>query len=326
ESEDLTGSKKFDISQYSNEDIMIMFTLRSNNYVPPPPDVGYGWLLSNIYVGYDKSTDFIAPQIKILNPEPDITVNSIIMIKANITDDIELDESRIYILLNNKSVDIHKLTFNSTTNILEFNWNTAQYNDGRYEIRVVAYDEEGNKAESFITVIVNNVRWWQTWGLYIIIIIIVVIAGIAIYFISEKKRRIWIDKIRTTRIEKIKIKDFDRDQVIQQIELIEHEEELKRPLTLYCKFCGSWFFSSKFDIICPVCEHDQIYATYICTNCGKIHLKDEPRENYYCKNKVCEGVRLIRREKEDIQELLAKEGKVLREFKTKKKKFSILDI
>ena len=169
-------------------------------------------------------------------------------------------------------------------------------------------------------------RWWQIWGPYIIIIIIAVIAGMTIYVISEKKRKMWIDKIRTTRIEKIKLKDFDKDQVIKRIELIEYEEELKRPLTLYCKSCRSWFLSSKFDIICPVCEHDQIYATYICSNCGKIYFKDEPGENYYCKNKTCEGVRLIRRKKEDIQELLAKEGKILREFKSKKKKFSILDI
>jgi len=323
DSEDLIGSKRLAISQYSNEDIMIMFTLHSNDNVI---GLGYGWLLSNIYVGYDKSTDFIAPEIEILTPEPDITVNSMIMIEANITDNVELDESRIYILLNNKSVDMQRLTFNSTTNILEFNWNTAQYNDGIYEIRVVAYDEEGNKAESFITVTVNNMRWWQKWGPYIIIIIIAVIAGITIYIISEKKRKIWIDKIRTTRIEKIKLKDFDKDQVIKRIELIEHEEELKRPLTLYCKSCRSWFVSTKFDIICPICEHDQIYATYICSSCGKIYFKDEPGENYYCKNKTCEGVRLIRREKENIQELLAKEGKILREFKSKKKKFSILDI
>ncbi|MCK4380106.1 MAG: hypothetical protein KAW51_03145, partial [Candidatus Lokiarchaeota archaeon] len=74
------------------------------------------------------------------------------------------------------------------------------------------------------------------------------------------------------------------------------------------------------------CEHDQIYAAYNCTNCGKFQFFDEPGENYYCKSKSCEGVRLIRRETEDIQKILNKEGKVLRKFKTKKKKFSILDI
>jgi len=53
---------------------------------------------------------------------------------------------------------------------------------------------------------------------------------------------------------------------------------------------------------------------------------DEPGENYYCKSKSCEGVRLIRREEDDIQEILAKEGKILRKFRSKKAKFSILDI
>ncbi|MFX1350347.1 MAG: hypothetical protein ACFE92_16880, partial [Promethearchaeota archaeon] len=109
------------------------------------------------------------------------------------------------------------------------------------------------------------------------------------------------------------------------IELVEHEEELARPLTLYCKSCRSWFYSSKFDILCPNCGYDQIYAAYLCENCNKWSWRDEPRENYYCKNKTCEGVRLIRREKEEIQEILAQEGKVLKKFESKKKKFSILD-
>jgi hypothetical protein len=320
--EDLTGSKRIDISQYSNEDLMIMFTLHSNDNII---GFGFGWLLSNIYVGYDKSTDFLAPRIEIINPEPDNTVQSTIMIEANISDNVELDESRIYIFLNNKSVDRSKLTFNSTTGILEFNWNTAQYNDGTYEIRVKAYDIEGNKAESFIIVNVNNMKWWQTWGPYIILIASVIVIGIVIYIIAEKKGKVWIGRIKDSHTEKMRMKDFDKDQVIKRIGLVEHEEELERPLTLYCKSCRSWFSSLKFDIICPVCEHDQIYAAYLCENCKKWTWKDEPGENYYCKNKTCEGVRLVRREKEEIQKLLAKEGKILRKFKSKEKKFSILD-
>ena len=77
--------------------------------------------------------------------------------------------------------------------------------------------------------------------------------------------------------------------------------------------------------MCPICERDQIYAAYICQNCGKIYFKDEPNENYYCKNKTCVGVRLFRKEKEDIQEILAKKRVVLREFQKISKKFSILD-
>ena len=145
------------------------------------------------------------------------------------------------------------------------------------------------------------------------------------YIISQKKGRTWFENLKNIRAEKIRLKDVDKDKLIKQIELMEQEEELKRPLTLHCKSCRSWFISQKFGIMCPICEHDQIYAAYNCPNCGRWSWKDEPSENYYCKNKKCEGVRLIRKGKEEIQELLAKEGKILRKFEQKKKKFSILD-
>ena len=61
-----------------------------------------------------------------------------------------------------------------------------------------------------------------------------------------------------------------------------------------------------------------IFSAYFCSNCGKRYLKEEPREDYYCKNKTCEGVRLIRKEKDEIQELLAQKGKALRKFEKKK--------
>ncbi|NVM34095.1 MAG: S8 family serine peptidase [Candidatus Lokiarchaeota archaeon] len=323
ENDDLSGSKKYDISQYSNEDIMINFTLYSNDNVA---GIGYGWLLSNIYIGYDKSADFIAPEIQILNPEPDITVKSLVTVKAFIFDNVEVDNSRIYILLNNKSVDMSKLNFNSTTSILVFNWDTIKFNDGTYELKVIAYDKEGNKAEAFIIVTVNNMRWWQMWGPYIIIFIIAIVIGGVLFILAEKKGKVWIENIKNARVEKVRLKDIDKDQVIKHIELIEDQEELTRPLTLYCKSCRSWFLAMKFDMVCPECEHDQIYAAYNCSNCGKFQFFDEPGENYYCKSKSCEGVRLIRRETDEIQKILNKEGKVLRQFKTKKRKFSILDI
>ncbi|MFX1389324.1 MAG: S8 family serine peptidase [Promethearchaeota archaeon] len=320
--EDLSGTKNYDISQYSNEEIMIKFSLHSNDNII---GLGYGWLLSNIYIGYDKNMDFIHPEIKILSPEPDTTVNSIVKITANISDNLELDESRIYIYLNNNSVNRNYILYNSTTCLLEFNWDTNLYLDGTYEIRVVAYDKEGNKAESFITVITYNMSWWRDWGIYIIILSIAIVGGIGLYIFSEKKGKVWIENLRNVRAEKIRLKDIDKDQVIKRIELIEKEEELERPLTLYCKSCRSWFLSNEFDIICPICDHDQIYAAYNCPNCKNWFFKDEPNENYYCKNKTCEGVRLIRRDKEEIHEILAKEGKFPREFKRKTKKFSILD-
>jgi Zn finger protein HypA/HybF involved in hydrogenase expression len=105
---------------------------------------------------------------------------------------------------------------------------------------------------------------------------------------------------------------------------LELGEERRRPLTLYCRYCKSWFQSSKFDYICPHCEHDQIYVAYNCLNCGKWYFKNEPAQDYYCSNKKCEGVRLIRREKSEVEDILAKEGNVLKTFKKKSKKFSVL--
>ncbi|MFX1574567.1 MAG: S8 family serine peptidase [Promethearchaeota archaeon] len=323
ESDNLYGKEKIDLSRYLGDDIMVKFTLHTNNF---NGGLGYGWLLYNIYIGYDKSTDFFAPEIHIINPSNDTTIKSRILIQAEIEDNVEIDESKIYIYINGMSVDRTKLSYDNNTRLLEFSWDTTQYNDGIFEIKVVAYDKEGNMAESYVIVKVDNIKWWSTWGPYILLSVGVVIIGIIIYKISEKKGKIWIEKIRSTRVEKMRLKEIDKDQVIKRIELVEYEEELKRPLILYCKHCRSWFSAEKFDIICPVCDYDQIYAAYRCENCGKWFYKNEPSENYYCKNKTCEGVRLIRRKKEEIQNLLANEGKVLRKFERKKKKFSILDV
>ena len=125
-------------------------------------------------------------------------------------------------------------------------------------------------------------------------------------------------------MEKIRLSNIDRDLVIKRVELIA-KDEVEKPLTLHCKYCKSWFLSKEFDIICPICEHDQIYTAYFCSNCNKLYLKGEPGKNYYCKNKGCIGVRLIPREKEEIQEFLAQEGRILRKFEKKRDKFSILD-
>ena len=131
--------------------------------------------------------------------------------------------------------------------------------------------------------------------------------------------------MRDNRAEKIRLREINRNQVVKKIELINKEDELKRSLTLYCKYCKSWFSSKDFDIICPKCDNDQIFVAYLCENCNKWIFKDEPREDFYCKHKKCEGIRLIRREKAEIKNFLAQKGNILREFKKKIKKFSILD-
>lgn len=322
-SNNLTGNEKLDISEYSSDVVMIKFTLHTNGITT---GLGYGWLLRDIYVGYDRSTDFVPPDIKIYNPANNQTVNSMILIEANISDNAALDLARIQIYINDVSVNRSVLDFNNKTGVLKFEWNTLLYDDGTYTIKVVAFDEEGNRAEQSITVLVDN--WlinWLKWGPWLIFIISAVGIGITMYFLAEKKGDVWMKRIRDYRAEKVRLNGIEKDQVIKRIELITPEEELKRPLTLYCKFCKSWFSSSDFKIICPVCEHDQLYAAYNCLNCENWFFKEESRENYYCEK--CEGVRLVRREKEEVQEILARKGIYLREYEDKSKKLTtILDL
>jgi hypothetical protein len=321
ETEELSGTERIDLTEYSGETIMIMFTLHSNGVVV---GLGYGWLLYNLYIGYERTSDFIPPEIEILNPVNGTTINSVATIEVIISDNVELDESKIYLFLNNKGIDRSKLIFISNSSTLTFNWNTNQYNDGKYEIKIVANDKEGNTTEKIIIVNVNNMRWWRTWSPYIILISSVIVAGIILYVFAEKKGKLWVNKIRENRVEKIRLSKKNRDLVIKKVELIAINEP-ERELTLHCKYCKSWFLSREFDIICPVCGHDQIYSAYYCSHCNKLYFKDEPGKNYYCKNKQCLGVRLIPREKEEVQEFLAHEGRILRKFEKKKDKFSILD-
>jgi hypothetical protein len=155
-----------------------------------------------------------------------------------------------------------------------------------------------------------------------VIIASVLAIGIISYFIAEKRGK--SKNRKNSNAEKIRLKHIDKDQIIKRIELIETTNEQQRPLTLHCKYCRSWFESNKFNYICPVCEHDQIYVAYNCMNCRKWYFKDEPSDDYYCKNKNCQGVRLIKREKEEIKDILNQKGKLLRKYEFKNKGFSIL--
>ncbi|MFW9951625.1 MAG: hypothetical protein ACFFKA_16035, partial [Candidatus Thorarchaeota archaeon] len=148
---------------------------------------------------------------------------------------------------------------------------------------------------------------------------------IIIYLISEKKGKLWINKKREINAESIRLKSIDKEQVLKRIELFEPDEQIKRPIILHCKFCKSWFESNRFNYICPICEHDQIYAAYNCINCNKWYFKDEPGDNYFCTNKKCKGIKLIKRELDEVKDILGGKGIFLRKYYHKRSKFSILD-
>ncbi len=319
QTEDLVGSEEIDISKYSNEVVMIMFTLYSNDVVT---SYGYGWILYDIYIGYDQDTDFNAPVITFENPINNINVNSNVTVRALITDDKDIDERRIDLYINQERVNRNLLNYSKSTGILEFEWDTRKYSDGNYTLMLIAFDEGNNRAESSIHVQVSNflVNWIE-WGIWVIIAIGSAAISFVIYYTINRRENIVSAKLRTLKAEKIRLSGIDKEQVIKRIKLITPEEELKRPLTLHCKACNSWYLSDEFDIICPTCGNDAIYASYNCMNCGKWFDKEEPREDYYCPK--CEEVRLVRREGQEIEELLAKEGKLLKEFEIEKRDLNI---
>ena len=318
---EISGNESIDLSDYKDEIIMIMFTLNSDDETTR---IGYGWLLSNIYIGYEETTDFINPNVNIISPLNQEILSSIYTIRANLSDNVSLDSSRIYIYIDGVLVDRHLYSFNKDTGILEYKWDTTYYSDGEHEIRVTAFDKEGNRKDATINVIVQNGFFnWRTWEPWVLVFLCLIIIGLFSYKVA--KRKIRKRRIKKLSAEKIRFKEIQREQKMKRIEAIKLEEERGRPLTLYCKYCKSWFKSNKFDYICPICEHDQIYAAYNCVNCNKWYFKDEPAEDYYCKSKTCKKIRLVRREEEDIKEILENEGTILRKYDRKKKKFSILD-
>jgi DNA-directed RNA polymerase subunit RPC12/RpoP len=299
---------------------MIKFILQSNDYQGGSP--GYGWLLSDIYIGYDKSKDHVPPILSIKSPQNGAELSSTIRIEANLTDnENNLDLSTLQLRIDGSTKSISNYTYNSETGLLTINLDTLSLTNGWHTLTILVKDKDGNQAEVSISVNVNN--WLSiigkviTWGISGIALLS--ITGYLVYkgvehLIEVRKLHI-ADKTRGYRKKaKLKVKNGEDLEQLQS----------KYPLTLYCKYCDSWFYSdSKFDIICPLCGHDQIYAAYNCLNCGKWNLKDTPSQDYHCSR--CE-VQLYKQDKEKIQDLLIREKeKALIEFKKEKKEFSILD-
>ncbi|MBY9002620.1 MAG: S8 family serine peptidase [Candidatus Lokiarchaeota archaeon] len=316
--DDLSGNESINLSQYSDEIVMIMFVLESNDNTI---GLGYGWLLSNIYIGYDQNTDFKSPEVVILTPINDQVLTSTYTIEVNITDNIELDLDKIYLYIDGQIINRNTLSYDIDTNLLVYEWDTTLYNDGIHHIKIIAYDKEGNWIEESNTIIIQNgIFNFKTFGPWLIILGIAFVIGLVVFI----KRKSWNKRLKSNNAEKVRLKSIDKDQIVKRIEVMELDE-LSRPMIVHCRYCKSWFSTKNYNYICPNCEHDQIFAAYNCLNCGKWYFKDEPGENYFCKNKSCEGVRLIRREKQEIKDLLAKEGKILKKYKKNDQKFSVLD-
>jgi hypothetical protein len=306
--------EKIDISEKVGNVVMIKFTLKTDDNLGAPP--GFGWLLSEIYVGYDRDKDNIDPIISAINPSEGERISSLTNVQINLTDNIEIDLSELIILIDGTFYSPENLNYNNETGLLDFDWNTLDYNDGKHSIKIIAFDANGNSAELELTLIVDNMLIkFLRWSPWLIMGILILISIFSAYIYINHNDISLVDKVKGIYKSRSSNFDGDEDKVIKKIKKLE-SSHLDHPLTLYCKYCDSWFYSNNFDIICPSCGRDQIYAAYKCLSCGRWYFKDEPGE-YYCK--TCDGVKLIRRDKEEVQEIIGKEKrKVLQEFEGEK--------
>jgi hypothetical protein len=199
DSERTETTEQIDLSDYDDEIVMIMFTLHSNN-IDTLSNLADGWLLSDIYIGYDKSTDFQEPNVKFNNLNSYDIVYSIYIIEVKISDNDEIDDSRINIYIDDENVYGENFKFDEDSGILKYKWDTTQYENGEHEIKVIAYDDEGNKIEKTIIVIVDNsilnVKSWPQWTIFLIIGTTIGIISCIILIKNEnfKKIRFFIKK------------------------------------------------------------------------------------------------------------------------------------
>lgn len=306
------GTEIIDISQEVGDTVMFKFALITDDN--SGASNGFGWLLSDIYVGYDRDQDHIKPSIIPITPLNGTEVGSKINITLNLSDNEFIDISKLEIRIDGILYVPDKIKYNNQTGDLSFIWNTLEYKDGWHSIKISVYDEYENYGELILNLRVNNFLTnlinWMPW---IIIGITIIITLPAIYIYLKRKNRSIINKIKRIREKEDKItKKVERHQDLPS----------DKPLTLYCKYCDSWFYSNNFDIICPSCGRDQIYAAYKCLNCGRWYFKEKPGV-YYCKE--CDGIKLIKREKEEMQEIIGRKyKKVLKKFENKRSEDKII--
>lgn len=94
------------------------------------------------------SKDTIPPEISSINIEMNDTLKNIYPIEFDATDKSGINRVELYLndslLTSGESVPF------------KYEFNTLQYDDGTYKIKVVLYDTEGNKSESVSEVVVSN--------------------------------------------------------------------------------------------------------------------------------------------------------------------------
>lgn len=301
-----------DISDYSGKAVMIRFELDSNDYDSGLFDYllgnGVGWFIKDLFIGYNQSADFTAPEITFISPAEASTLILGQMINATIADNVAIDPDRVNLYINDVWVNA---TFVNGT--LTYFWDTSLWNDGVYTIKIVAYDIENNRAEETVVVVVDNLLDWLGWLPWLIFILAIVAITVVLALIILYRGKEWVDGIKTKRgikEDKVRKSQKEKDKKLKVMESVSKEELKGRPYTYKCRNCNSWFVDAKYEWMCPNCDTDQLYFAYHCPMCNKWTIKDEPGK-YNCKK--CK-IKLIKSKKEDVKTILEKGNIVLNEF------------
>jgi len=125
--------------------------------------------------------DNTPPSVRVTSPEDEAELSGNVNITFAASD---ANLKQVQLIIDDRVYDV---TFQT-----EFNWNTTTVGDGPHIIKLIAYDEAGNIAETSVTVTTINVRLLveATRRLYIAISApIGVIIGLAVAWMMLKRKR-----------------------------------------------------------------------------------------------------------------------------------------
>jgi hypothetical protein len=139
----------------SNAQVVEIIELNVDDLGEPGFDPFFGWGRINVYASLIDATssapaeDTTAPLVSVGAPEDGSVVSAITTVSVWATDDTTVAVVELYI--------DGSLLATDTTTPFNFNWNTAQSDDGLHTIQAMAYDAAGNRGESdVVAVTVDN--------------------------------------------------------------------------------------------------------------------------------------------------------------------------
>jgi len=118
----------------------------------------YGDLIKQFYYYCDEDVTGVPlenppgnPIITVVSPTPGSIVNDVVVIKVNASDEDGISSVKIF------TDAWYNMTYNSTSGLYEYNWDTTPFDDGNFLIRINATDTEGNTSTLLVLYTIDNI-------------------------------------------------------------------------------------------------------------------------------------------------------------------------